>query len=213
MDVSVILEPLLKMAFLILLPLGIFAAVFKSRWFKGKTGEAVVNVTTKLALDKNIYHLINDVTIPAKDSTTQIDHIIVSKFGVFVVETKNMKGRIFGGERQKTWTQSIYKKKTKFQNPLHQNYGHVKNLERLLDLQSDQLHSVVVFTGESEFKTKMPENVVRPRGYAEFVKSKTEQVFNDTEVQSIINQIESRRFEKSFKTNREHVKSLREKAR
>ncbi len=89
-------------------------------------GEAFVNSAIKRKLDKTKYHLIKDVTLPTVDGTTQVDHIIVSKFCIFVIETKNMKGWIFGGERQKTWTQSIYKNKNKFQNPLHQNYKHIK---------------------------------------------------------------------------------------
>lgn len=61
-------------------------------WFKGMLGEFVINVSAKLFLDKKQYHLIKNVTLPTEDGTTQIDHIIVSKFGVFVVETKNMTG-------------------------------------------------------------------------------------------------------------------------
>ena len=82
-------------------------------------GEFAVNVSAKLLLDKERYHLIKDVTLPTTDGTTQIDHIIVSIYGVFVVETKNMKGWIFGSPQQKTWTQKIYKHSQKFQNPLH----------------------------------------------------------------------------------------------
>jgi hypothetical protein len=61
---------------------------------KGKIGEGVVNLAAKLRLDPNVYHLLKDVTIPSKTGTTQIDHVIVSKFGVFVIETKNFKGWI-----------------------------------------------------------------------------------------------------------------------
>jgi hypothetical protein len=82
------------------------AAVIKSPWFKGKAGEAVVNLSAKLFLDKTRYHLIKNVTLPTEDGTTQIDHIIVSRYGVFVVETKNMKGWIFGNANQRYWTLS-----------------------------------------------------------------------------------------------------------
>ncbi|TLS70907.1 NERD domain-containing protein, partial [Mariprofundus erugo] len=71
------------------MPLFLLAALFKSPWFKGVMGEAMVNLAARLWLDKNSYHLIKNVTIPTEDGTTQIDHIIVSRFGVFVVETKN----------------------------------------------------------------------------------------------------------------------------
>lgn len=73
-----------------LIPLAFFAAVLKSAWFKGEAGEFVVNLSAKLFLDKQQYHLIKNVTLPTEDGSTQIDHVIVSKYGFFVVETKNM---------------------------------------------------------------------------------------------------------------------------
>ena len=193
-----------------LIPIFIFAIVIKSAWFKGVLGEWQVNLLIKFFLNKNEYHLIKNVTLPTEDGTTQIDHIIVSKYGIFVVETKNMKGWIFGNGNQKQWTQQIYKHKSKFQNPLHQNYKHVKTLEACLNAKNDSIFSVIIFIGDSTFKTKMPESVRFARGGIEYIKSKTDIVLNDKEVVSVIEQIESGRLERGFKTNREHVKHVRE---
>ncbi|PHR85677.1 MAG: nuclease [Colwellia sp.] len=197
-----------------LIPIFIFAAIIKSAWFKGLLGEWQVNLLIKFFLEKNDYHLIKNVTLPTDDGTTQIDHIIVSKYGIFVVETKNMKGWIFGSANQKQWTQQIFKHKSKFQNPLHQNYKHVKTLEALLPIESNTksncVFSVIIFIGDSTFKTKMPENVTFACGGIEYIKSKTDLVFNIKEVISIIEQIESGRLERSFKTNRQHVKHVKE---
>ena len=186
-----------------LIPLVIIAALLKSPCFKGIVGEFIVNLSTKLFLDKEQYHLIKNVTLPTENGSTQIDHIIVSKFGVFVVETKNMKGWIFGSPNQKTWTQRIYRHSTKFQNPLHQNYKHIKTLESLLGLNEKQIHSIIVFVGDSTFKTDMPENVTYGGGYLRFIKSKNQTVLTDSEVNEITSKIERGRFVRSFKTNRE----------
>jgi hypothetical protein len=105
-----------------LLPLAILLGLLKSPWFKGVVGEFVVNLSARLMLDKETYHLIKNVTLPTENGSTQIDHVIVSIYGIFVVETKNMRGWIFGSPNQKTWTQKIYKHTSKFQNPLHQNF-------------------------------------------------------------------------------------------
>ena len=110
--------------------------------------------------------------LPTEDGSTQIDHIIVSQYGIFVVETKNMKGWIFGGEHQKMWTQSIFKHKSKFQNPLHQNYKHIKTLERVLNIESDKLFSVIVFVGDATFKAQMPANVNYLRGILDTLNQK-----------------------------------------
>lgn len=192
-----------------LIPLVIFAAVVKSPWFKGVMGEFLVNLSAKFLLDKNQYHLIKNVTLPTDEGTTQIDHIIVSVFGVFVVETKNIKGWIFGNQSQKTWTQKIYKHSSKFQNPLHQNYKHVKTLESLLGLNEQQVHSVVVFVGDSTFKTEMPENVTYGGGYAKYIKSKVTPVLSESQVNEITSKIEQGRLARFFKTNREHVKHVK----
>lgn len=195
--------------FWFLIPLVILVAVLKSPWFKGVFGEFIINTSAKLSLDKDQYHLIKNVTLPTEDGSTQIDLIIVSKFGVFVVETKNMKGWIFGNPNQKTWTQKIYKHTSKFQNPLQQNYKHTKTLESLLGLSDKQIHSVIVFIGDSTFKTNMPENVTYGGGYLRYIKSKTQPVLTESEVYEITSKIESGRLTPSFKTNREHVAHVR----
>ncbi|MFO8024406.1 nuclease-related domain-containing protein [Thiohalophilus sp.] len=192
-----------------LVPIAILAGILKSPWFKGVVGEFIVNFSARLLLDKGKYHLIKNVTLPTEDGSTQIDHIIVSEFGIFVVETKNMKGWIFGSPNQKTWTQKIYKYSNKFQNPLHQNYKHVKTLESLLDLDEQQVHSVIVFVGDSVFKTDMPENVTFGGGYARYIKSKKTQVLTESQVIGIARKIEQGRLTPSFKTNREHVRHVK----
>jgi hypothetical protein len=192
-----------------LIPIVILVIVLKSPWFKGMTGEFIINVLASMFLDKHVYHLIKNVTLPTEDGTTQIDHIIVSRYGVFVVETKNMKGWIFGNPDQKTWTQKIYKHSTKFQNPLHQNYKHVKSLESLLGLNDQQVHSLVVFVGDSTFKTEMPENVTYGYGYIRHIKSKRYSVLSEAEVDVILNKIRAGMLTPSFKTNREHIKHVK----
>lgn len=212
MDFSPLVNQLMG-TFWFLIPLVILAAVLKavlkSAWFKGIMGEFIVNLSAKLFLDKQKYHLIKNVTLPTDDGSTQIDHVIVSKYGVFVIETKNMKGWIFGDPHQKTWTQKIYRHTSKFLNPLHQNYKHVKTLESLLDLNDHQLFSVVVFVGGCTFKTEMPDNVTYGRGYIRLIKSKTQAVLTESEVKEITNKIESGRLTSSFKTNREHVRHVK----
>jgi hypothetical protein len=202
------LQPLLNLWYFI--PLVLLLAILRSPWFKGHLGEFTVNVSARLFLDKDRYHLIKNVTLPTEDGTTQIDHIIVSRYGVFVVETKNMKGWIFGNAKQRQWTQKIYRYSQKFQNPLHQNYKHVKTLQSLLGLDDEQVCSLVVFVGDSTFKTEMPENVTQGGGYIRFIKSQTEHRLSDAEVQDVVEKIESGRLAASFRTHREHTAHVKE---
>ena len=110
--------------FWIVIILAIVCAIFGKK-IVGKAGEfSVQNELNKL--NKQDYLIINDITI--KDSnnyTHQIDHVVISKYGIFVIETKQYNGYIQGGEYDKNWVQN---KKIQINNPIHQNYGHVKSL-------------------------------------------------------------------------------------
>ena len=154
--------------------------------------------------------MIKNVTLPTADGTTQIDHIVVSEFGIFVIETKNMKGWIYGSEYQKLWTQKIFKYTGKFQNPLHQNYKHTQTLASCLDIPADLIYSVVVFIGDSTFKTKVPDNVTYAYGCVKFINSKTLKHFSQDKVKKVIKLIESGRLERSLKTNFQHKQHVQD---
>ncbi len=195
--------------FKFVVPVLILGAIVKSATFKGFIGELIVKISAKLLLAKNKYSIFHNVTLSTEDGTTQIDHIVVSRYGVFVIETKNMKGWIFGAEHQEQWTQKIFKHTTKFQNPLRQNYKHTKTLADLLNIDLCKLFSVVVFVGDTTFKTPMPPNVTEGGGYIKFIKSKKEIIFSQPEVNSIIAAIRSGKLKNNLKTHVNHINHVR----
>lgn len=211
MDLTPAVFELFKSILIYIVPvcLCLLIVFFKSSFFKGWFGEFIINTISVIALDRKKYHLIRNVTLYLDYETTQIDQVIVSPYGIFVVETKNMKGWIFGGEKQPTWTQKIYKQTYKFQNPLLQNYWHVKALESTLQVDPKKLHSVVVFLGKATFKTSMPRNVTHPLGYLKFIRSKKELVFKEDEVARLIDKIEKERLAPTLETRREHIENLK----
>lgn len=124
------------------------------------------------------------------DGTTQIDHILISPYGIFVIETKDFKGWIFGDAHQKKWTQSLFGSrrssiKYQFQNPIRQNYKHVKAAQDFLDIDSKSIFNVVVFTGTSEFKTDMPENVLKLHDLLPCIKLQTKILFTSEKVEAL----------------------------
>lgn len=210
-----ILSMLSQLIWLMVLFMILFAVIafFKSSFFKGKFGEWVVSKQAKLFLGEQ-YIMLDDSTLPLEpEGSTQIDHILLSPYGVFVIETKNYKGWIFGSERQKTWTQKIFKQSYKFQNPLHQNYQHQKVLQAVLAdiLAPEHIHSLVVFLPESEFKTPMPTNVVRGKEWVNYVKGFQEDVIPPMKLKRIQLRIEKEVLEKSWKTNQAHIAHLKQK--
>ena len=174
---------------------------------KGWLGEFQTNLGQWLLLNKNVYHSVNNITIESQNGTTQIDHVIVSIYGIFVIETKNFGGWIFGNESDKNWTQVLYGKKSKFQNPLHQNYRHIKCLSEFLNLEEDKFHSVIVFWGDAKFKTQMPKNVL-DGGHPFYIKSKKAELINVEDVPQIITDLKDGRLPKGFATRTKHLESL-----
>lgn len=137
------------MIFLIPIILLITLIVFRS-WYnspeqKGKRGEKYVAKTlSKLSGE---YIVLNDLIFKTDKGTTQIDHLVLSKYGLFAIETKNYTGDIYGKDSQKDWTQIIvtpvtyqkkiyktytYVTKNKFYNPVKQAFGHIYVLKKLL---------------------------------------------------------------------------------
>ena len=117
---------------------------------KGSIGEKKVN---QILENINDAKLLKDIILKTENGTTQIDHILIHKKGIFVIEIKNFKGWIFGKEKDKYWVQTIYSKKSKFYNPIRQNYGHIKTIESYLpENRRNILKSIIVFSNRCEFK-------------------------------------------------------------
>lgn len=191
-----------------LVPLLLLAGLFRSPVVKGYVGELLVRVAAHWLLDRQIYRRLDNVTLPTVDGSTQIDHVILSPYGIFVLETKNMRGWIFGDERQGSWTQKIYRSTYKFQNPLRQNFKHLKALESLLEVAPEQLHSVIVFVGDCAFKTPMPANVIRGIGFVRYIRSFRQPVFSVAQMEMMLAQLNGSRLVPSLATHRRHVKNL-----
>ena len=142
-----------------LIPLLIFFAILYLRFNKGKIAEKMVH--HKLMQLPEEYHVIDNVLFMSNGRSTQIDHIVVSPYAVFVIETKGYKGWIFGGESTEYWTQSIYGHKSTFYSPLLQNDGHIRFLKFLLkDLGNILFVPIVVFNNEAELKVNVNTHIV-----------------------------------------------------
>ena len=187
----------------------IVLSISKTRFFKGWVGEQTVRYISRTRLEKQDYLAAHNVTLETGEGTTQIDHIYISQYGLFVVETKNFSGWIFGSERGATWTQQIYKMKYKFQNPLRQNYKHLKAIESALGIDIRNIHSVIVFLGGATFKTQMPDNVRYASNYADYIKSFKAEVFTADQVVEIHNQLLTKRLKPNYATHKRHMNNLK----
>jgi len=157
----------------------------------GAIDEWMVHQAARLRLGSSDYHLIRGVTLPIGNGTTRIDRIIVSQYGVFVIDTMNMRGKVFGGKEQRGWVLQTPKGKQAFANPLYQLYRRARLLVSMLGIDARKVFPMVVFVGGSTFKTPMPENVTRAGGYVRYIKSKSMPILTKADMARIVLKIEA----------------------
>jgi hypothetical protein len=193
---------------LMALLIGFVLGRYQTHVFQNR-GEALLSRAVKEKFTAPDYHLLNHVTLQLKDGTTQIDHILVSRFGVFVIETKDYRGWIFAGSGDRQWTQVLYKKKFRFQNPLLQNHRHLRAVQELLDfLPLEAIRPVVVFTGSAEFKTNVPVGVFALPEFLAYVEDHITEVMSINRVQFCVGRLETTRLSITQTTDVEHIQDL-----
>jgi len=207
-------KPIFRMlwgAFFLVIALKLFFLWWNSPKQKGKRGEKLVAGRLRRGLPEE-YLILNDIYLPLPDgTTTQIDHVVVSQYGVFVVETKTYSGWIFGDEKSKEWTQSIYRKKSRFQNPMRQNYKHICALSDNLGIDKSYFIGVVAFTGECTFKTDMPDGVVYSRRAADYIRSCNTPRIKASQVDELADAIAEWQGTVSEERKSSHVANLRKR--
>ena len=166
----------------------------------GKLGEKCV--AGKLNWLPKEYITLNDILLPTKYGTTQIDHIVVSPYGVFVIETKNYKGWIFGHENSEEWKQSLLGKKRfwgwsseqhRLRNPILQNAAHARALKAILKEFGDiTIIPIVVFSNSAELKiTTHNHLVINWCNLHSAIKSYRHQCISQEDVQRVVSKISS----------------------
>lgn len=203
-----------KIAILSSLPaLGFLFGYIKGRYSRSRaenSGEALVRQFLAKYCEDRAAHVLSNVTLRLEDgSTTQVDHVLITTKGVFVIETKHYRGWIFASPKFKIWTQCTYAGKYKFQNPVHQNYKHVKAIQNLFEfLESTNIHNIVVFTGNAVFKTVKPDNVHHIDELIPALEKYPGSTLSLNRVQFCIGRLEYMRLELTRKTDVEHHQYL-----
>ena len=141
----------------------------------------------------------------------QIDHVVISNFGIFVIETKNYKGFITGNEYNDYWTQTIYKYKGKFYNPIKQNYGHIQAFKTILkEFQNIIYYPIVVFTTEADLKVIADTDVVYDTHLIETIKKYQKENISDVIRDKIYTCLNTQNAtDKNSK--KEHIQNIQEK--
>ncbi len=174
---------------------GSFSSIFKSSYSSraeslGEFGER--RVSSELEdLSCEDYMVFNDLLIRDTNYTTQIDHIIISRYGVFVLETKNIHGKVYGSENNEFWSQYLpdwgYKRygstqEHKVRNPLWQNAGHIKSIRRLVFGNDVPIYGIVIFPSETVVRVSTDLPVLTTREVVPYIKHFQDVVISSEQV-------------------------------
>lgn len=182
-------------------------AFFKPK-IKGLIGEKSISFILSF-LNKDKYIVINDIVLQNGDKTTQIDHIVISAYGIFVIETKNYKGWIFGSENSEYWTQVLFKRKEKLYNPIKQNRSHIIALKKLLSQYPGLKYiPIIVFSAKAKIKVEATTDVIKSYQIISTIKKYSGINLTDTDKEGIFHIIHKANLASTY-DKREHVKSIK----
>ncbi|MBO4306692.1 MAG: NERD domain-containing protein [Bacteroidales bacterium] len=136
----------MEFVFIAMLIVFIFVVVAKRKTIfvsQGNYGE--LRVSHILSQLPEEYLVFNDVYLEIKGRSSQIDHVVISKYGVFVIETKNYSGAVYGGENAEKWAQYLNGERYDFRNPIKQNLSHVWAIKDTLHIAPSSIIPIVVF--------------------------------------------------------------------
>ena len=181
----------------------------------GNAGEnAVSSVLKSLPPEYIVLNNIiipDQVTDPSKRYTTQIDHVVVSPYGIFVIETKNFSGWIFGDEKSQQWAQTFKEKEGKlFYNPIKQNWGHIFALSEHLRINVKLFKPVIVFSNQCKLDVETTVPVVYVSELKSLILNYTQKIIPERNVSEIFNRLSSLCLNGEEMENR-HVQSIRER--
>lgn len=178
---------------------------------KGEVGEHRVRQVLEQHRPEGA-RILDDVTLRLPDgSTTQIDHLLLGPAGCFCIETKNIDGWIFGSATQTEWTISNHRRKHRFRNPLHQNFGHLKALETVSGIEPEALHGAVVFASGAEFKKGRPPGVLMLDDLAAWIAAPRPAIWDAARIAAVAARIEELRLPVGVLTDWRHVRGLKRK--
>ncbi len=199
----------LLLSIVLLVLVSALANLARSKKFKGQLGEFVVSrLLTQLGPGWEVLH---DLTFVMDDGeTTQIDHVVLSCKGIFVIETKNFEGSISGRAEDAKWTQMLGRNKFSFQNPMRQNFRHVRFLAVRLGVNEAVLKPMVVFMNGVKFPKGCPEGVYFPNQLVRAIKGHTETCLNNAQMGALRSKLERLGATTTEKTAI-HLQSLKER--
>jgi hypothetical protein len=164
-----------------IVPLALLVSYIGSPRFLGTMASARVRRILGSGLEKNRYTILHDLVLPSGGGTFHVDHLVISRYGICVIDSIHRPGWISGTEVQARWRQQSWGKSSHFDNPIHANYLKVQALERLSLLPHSRFHPMVVLSGHRGFKKNMPAGVLEAKNLVGRIRSLGREVLSAQE--------------------------------
>ena len=215
------------LATLLVIALAWFAGVMMGYWLRRESrnlrleqqstaynpqnaGELAVMRCLSETFSSKAYHLLNHITLPYGKGTTQIDHILVSRYGIFVLETKHYRGTLLANPQDAHWVQVSRGKHYSLQNPLQQNQKHVQAVQQLLDfIPAEHIHSLIIFTGTATFAQARPKTVLLLNELPPYLRQFRRLVISEYHLQWCVGRLECQRKALTAQTDLEHIRFVK----
>ncbi len=134
------------------------------------------------------YRGVKKVFLPAQGGRAEIDRVVFSHFGIFVVLIYKKTGHITGAPDHIAWIETELGApdekpvEKRFSNPLLQNRKNITALRALTRLPSNAFHPVVLFYGGAQLEDSMPSNIMHAHSFPAYIISKTEKILTDEQL-------------------------------
>jgi len=136
--------------------------VLYNRFFPEMFSRLRIRLKIAIYLYKKHYHLIEDIDIIcANGHQLKIKQLLVSRYGLFIIETCHFRDTIYGSHHQVKWLSKGLIHSTPFRNPHMEQRGTIKLLADYFQLSPKSCSVMIVFTGNSHFPTKFPSNTCK----------------------------------------------------
>lgn len=177
----------------------------------GTMGEnEVARLLNQLPMSK--YKVIHNLLLFTKKGSSQIDHVVISIYGIFVIETKNYQGEILGKESSKEWIQQLHGNTYPFLNPIYQNNGHIIAIKNVLDKKNLPFISIITFSDRAKLNVDTKTSVVYYNDLLKIIKGYQEKVLSQKEVQLIKKEL-TRKNKDSRYNRRKHIRFVKKRAK
>ena len=175
--------------------------------YRGRRGEKCVFSILKQLPDE--YYIWNDIVLQRNGYSVQIDQVVISPYGIFVIETKNYTGWIYGNDDSDQWTKNMYGYKYHFGNPLKQNFSHVKALAELFCVSVNSFIPIVVFLHGADLRCNTHGTVIYAGQLLDEIYSHRQQMMTLSDVQRLAEVLNAATIE-TEDTRKEHLNKVYE---